>query len=112
MQTATDILSVLEGWAREKRPIAPDEYVEAAMKLTLLMGEESNLLFLLESKIADMRVGWIEQGKSVAEAKLRTEATPEYREARNQKAKIERITEIARLSKLRARLASDEYKVQ
>jgi hypothetical protein len=110
MQTATDILAVLEKWAAEKQPIDPGSWVEAAMKLSALMGNESDLLYEMEQKVAGMRVALLEEGKSATDAKMRVEASNEHKEARKQKAKIDRIVETIRLAKLRSRMASDEFK--
>lgn len=110
MQTVDDILSVLNDWAANKMPIDPHAYIEAAMKLQALVGNESDLLYEIEQKVANMRVALLEEGKSAVETKMRVEASDEYKTARKQKAKIDRVTETIRLAKLRSRLAADEFK--
>lgn len=112
MQTATDIIKVLEGWAAEKRPIHAQEWLDAAQKMTLLMGDEADKLFQLEQNCALERIEYIDEGKSATEAKMRVEASEAYKEARSQKALMERIIETVRLAKHRARLANEEYKAQ
>lgn len=112
MQTASDILQVLESWAAEKRPIDPQAYIDAAMKLTLLLGDESDKLYEFEQNCAIERVKLIDDGKSVSESKARLEASDEFKKARSQKAKIERMIETVRLAKLRARMANEEMRAQ
>lgn len=112
MQTADDILTVLEQWAREKRPVDPTMWVEAAQKLVTLMGDEADKLFRMEQAVAQMRVELLEGGQNATQAKMRVEASDDYREARRQKAKIGRIEETVRLAKLRGRMANEEYKAQ
>ena len=112
MQTASDIMGVLQRWAEEKRPIDAHEFLDAATKLTLLLGDESDKLFNLEQNCAIERVKLLDEGKSVSDARTRVEAYDAFREARSKKALIERITETIRLAKLRARMGQEEYKAQ
>lgn len=110
--TTDGILEVLEQWAREKRPIDPTAYVEAAQKLVTLMGDEHDRLFLLEQKVAKARIEYLEGGMSATAARMHAETSEDYLEARRQKAKISRIEETVRLAKLRGRMASEEMRAQ
>lgn len=112
MQTASDIMQVLEVWAAEKRPIDPQAYLDAASKMVLLSGDESDKLYQMEQNVARMRVELLEQGMNATNAKMRVEASDEFREARSQKALIERINDTVLLAKARARLAMEEYRAQ
>lgn len=111
-QNADDILAVLEGWAANKEVIDANRLLDAATKLTLLLGDEANILFTLEREIAEKKVKFLEQGKSVAYANLQVAADVHTLQAKLQAAKIKRIEELVRLSKLRARLADNEYRSQ
>lgn len=111
-QTAQDIMEVLEGYAANKVPVDPTAYLEASQKLTSLLGNESDLLYTMEQRVAQMRVELLEKGMKSVEVKIRVEASDEYRLARNQKAMIDRMVETVRLAKLRARLAQEEYRSQ
>lgn len=95
-----------------KMPISPDEWVTAAQFITVLMGDETDKLYELQQKVAQVKVVYIEEGDSVAKAKAKVEASDEYKEMCRQKAKIERIEEFIRVSKLRARLLQDEIRGQ
>lgn len=106
------IMAVLEKWAAEKRPIDPATYLEAAMKLAALVGNEADTLFDMEQKVAKMRVELLQNGMTAAATKMHIEATDEYKLARKQRAKIDRVQENIRLAKARSRLASDEMRNQ
>lgn len=110
MQNADDIIAVLEMWAREKQVIDSNQLLDAATKLTLLLGDEANELFTLERQIAEAKVKFLEQGKSVAYANLQVAASEHQLQAKLQAAKIKRIEELVRLAKIRARLADSEYR--
>lgn len=106
------ILDTLTKWVEERTPISPDLWVDSAQKLVLLSGDEADRLYELEQKVACMRVELLTGGMNATGAKMHVEASDEYKEARKLKAKIGRIEEIARISKLRARLASEEMRNQ
>lgn len=112
MQNVDDILGVLEGWAASKQVIDSHQLLDAATKLTLLLGDEANLLFVLEQEIAEKKVKFLEQGKSVAYANLQVAASQEALRAKLQASKIKRVEEMVRLAKIRARLADTEYRSQ
>ena len=112
-QVTTDIIiDRLTAWVESKTPISASTWVDAAAKLTLLLSEEHDKLFSLQQTIAKMKVEYLDDGKSSAEAKTRVEATDTYRYFLSQKAKIERIEEQVRLAKVQARLKDNEYGFQ
>ena len=111
-QSATDILAVLERWAEEKAVIDAHTFLDAATKLTLLLGEESDKLYQMEQNCAKARMEYLQGGMTVSAAKLVVEASDAYREARSQKAKVERIIETVRIAKHRAKLADSELRAQ
>ena len=110
-QVTTDtILEWLKEQVESKQPISPHTFLDAAMKLNLLLQDESSKLYVAEQECAKMRAELVEGGKTSASAKIVVEASNEYRFAREQKAKIERIIEMVRLSKIQARIANEEYR--
>ena len=108
--TTDTIINYLQNQVEQKLPIDPNTFIDAAGKLNLLLGDEQEKLFFFQQKCAIMRSDKITEGKSVALAKLLVEASDEYREMLNQKAKIDRIIEFIRISKLNARLRQEEIK--
>lgn len=110
-RTTDSILEFLNNAVTEKQPLSPHYWVEAAKYLNVLIGDENAKLFRLKQEVSKEKIRLLEEEcKSVAEAKLRIEATDIYREAKVQEAKIEQITEYIRLAKLQARLSNDEIK--
>lgn len=103
---------VILGWLKEqvknKVPVAPETYLDAAIKLNVLMSDETDRLIELESGVADVRAAHVRQGHTSAAAKIYVEALPAYMEMQKQRAKIKQIEEAIRLSKLSARLKNDE----
>lgn len=110
--TADSIMTALEAMSRSREPIDPNKWVEGAMKLTVLMGDEASQLYDMEQRVAQMRVEYLTGGMTATAAKMHVEASDQYKEARNQKAKIGRIEETVRLAKLRGRMASEEMRAQ
>ena len=110
--TIDKIISWLEEQVREKHPIDPQTWLEAGLKLTLLMGDEHGRLFTLQQIIAQQKTELLKLDNSVAKVNLMLEATDQYREMRIQEAKIKRIEELVRLSKKYATLANEEYSHQ
>lgn len=105
------IMSWLTNTVQEKKPISPQQFVEASAYLVILMGEEHAKLYDMEQKVAQIKLKYIELDKSVAEAKVRVETTEEYKEMKKQQAFIEQISEMVRLAKLLGRMKQDEQKL-
>jgi hypothetical protein len=108
--TVDEIISNLEDMVNKKIPMSPQWYLEQAQKLVVLMGDETDLLHKSQRQVAFLKVQEIEKGKSVAEAKLRSENSQDYVNMQNQKAKCERIIEIIRIAKIQSRMRNEEYK--
>lgn len=86
--------------------IAPEEWLLGAQMLTVLITEETNKLYELQSVVAKLKLSFIEEKKSVAEAKLRVEATDEYVQMKKQEAFIEQVWEIIRVAKKQAEISN------
>lgn len=110
--TADFILQTLNEWVEEKHPIGPDVWLDASAKLAVLLGFETDKLWVMQQNVAKLRVLHIESGASVAKADALIEAEDIYREMQKQKAKIDQIHELIKISKLQARLALDEQRAQ
>ncbi len=107
---------VIIGWLQEKienkEPVAPDVWLDGCQKLTVLVGDEMSTLYDIEQLIAKQKVHYIENGDSVAKANVKIQALDVYKEMRKQAGKIERIFETIRISKLQAKMASNEWQSQ
>jgi hypothetical protein len=108
--TVDSILGTLQRWVEERQPIDASTWLDASAKLTVLVSDIQNDLFLLEQKIAQKKLEFIDGGDSVAKAKVRIEGTDEFRHARGLEAKIDRVTELVRVAKLQARMSSDNLR--
>ena len=91
-----------------KQVISPQQYVEAAAYLNILIGDEHDKLISLESDVAKMKQGLLPNSKSVAEIKLKVEASGTYKNMRKQQAYVKRIEETIKISKLYARMKNEE----
>jgi hypothetical protein len=109
-RTSETVIAKLNELVKSKQPVSPTYWVEAAQFLNLFLADEHEKLFNLQQKVAQAKVDYLNLQCSVAKVKLLVEATDGYREMRNQKAKIGRIEELIRISKLQARLKDTEFK--
>lgn len=104
------ILDTLQKWVEEKQPIDAHTWLDACMKLTLLQGDEQNKLFEAEQMIAKVKNQRIGDGDSVAKAQAFVETLDQYVDIQKLEAKIDRITELVRISKIQARMSDDQLR--
>ena|ERR1017187_6027293 len=105
--TIDTITSWLLKQVQEKNPIHAAVWLDASQKINVLLQNEQEKLFELEQDIAEKRNMLLEDNQSVAKARSKIEELDIYKEARIQKAKIERAIELIRIAKLQSRMASD-----
>lgn len=110
--TTDFILSTIKQWVEEKQPVSPDVWLDASFKLAVLLGDENAKLFNLQEGVAKAKLQRMESGDSAAKARIAVEASPAYTELCIQKAKIEQIHELIRISKLQARHSFEEFRSQ
>ena len=108
-ENAESIMRKMEDLATKKIPMSPHYYVECAQQLVSLMGNETDALHKFQREVAELRVSFLDEHKSVAEAKLRTECSEIYETMLRQKSKCERINEIIRIAKIQARMRDNEF---
>ena len=111
-RTTDTIIASLKNLVETKTPVSPGVWVEAASDLNILLGDEHDILFDLQQKVAQLRLKYLNQEDhiNVSEAKIRVEATDEYRQYCAQRAKIGRIEEQIRIAKVQSRLKDTEFK--
>ena len=112
MKNTDEIINWLNQQAQNKAIVSTDDLLRAAHNLNLFLADEQEELFVLQQNVSKKISEYIEQGegKSVAMAKQLVQATDEYKQMLSQKARIDRIIEMIRISKLSARLKSDEMR--
>lgn len=108
--TTDTIINWIKDKVESKEPVSPGVFVDAAQKLNVLLSDEHAELIKWQNAVAVQKAGLINGGYSVAKAKAVVEATEEYKQMLLQKAKIDRIVEFIRISKLQARMKMDEMR--
>ena len=103
------ILQTMKELVEEKHLIAPAQWLDASFKLNLLVGDEEDRLYEIESRLAKMKAAYIEEGETSAAAKARVEAEDDFLEMRKLKGKVKRVQEFIRIAKTRAKLKEDEF---
>lgn len=110
MNTLDSLMEYIEKLAQQKGVIDVATYLGVAEKINSLLQNEQDKLYLMEQEVAKSRKTLLDEGKTASHAKIAIEASDAYREARSQKAKIDRAIETIRISKAHARLSTDIYK--
>lgn len=110
--TIDTIIRALQVAVEDKMVIAPVDWINAAQRMNVLLGDEEDKLFELQQKVAKKKYDFIQsQGKkNVSEATAYIETSDEYREMKKQYALIQRVTEFIRLAKVQGRLRSEEMR--
>lgn len=106
--TADSIILWLSEQVAEKQILSPHIWMDAAQKLTVLLGDEHDKLFELQQEVNLRKSTLMASGDTAARAKIMVEATDVYKEYCRQKAKIGRIEEMIRVSKIQARMKDNE----
>lgn len=110
LEAINNIIGVLTKWTEDKVPVNPEAWIDAGLKLNVL--KEDTLIapiIALQSSLAQKRYNLLQEGKTSAYAKTAVEADPEYAELKKLEATCKFIEEHIRLTKVRARLATDDY---
>lgn len=105
--TTDTILDTMKEWVETKTPVAPSTWVDAALKIAVLMSDETDRLYDLESEVAQMKAREMED-KTAAHADTIVRASEEYKEYRKQQARVKRIEEFIRIAKKQATLRDNE----
>lgn len=109
-RTVDTILKDFERIVGERQILPPSKWVEAGEMLNVLMGNENDKLAEYEQAVAQLKLVFMSSSKSVSEAKVKVEATDDYKKLRIQRNKVEQIKEFIRLAKLHARIYSEEMR--
>ena len=110
--TTDTIVQWLSDSVKNKVQVSPHLILDAAQKLTILIGDEYVKLYELESSLAKMKAAWIAEGDTSAAAKAKVEAEDLWLEMKKQKGKVKQIEEYVRIAKKRATLKDNEWELQ
>lgn len=104
--TSDTIIEYLKEAVEQKKNLNPNIWIDAALKLNLLLGDDIAVLYDLQKKVAEIKLNFLSQSekRNVSEAKMRVETTEEYREMKLQESKCKRIEEFIRLAKIQAKV--------
>lgn len=108
--TIDTILDQLKEWVENKIPISPGAWLESAAKMNALKQNETELLHKMQQMVAQTKLTLLKDSKSVAEAKIKVEATDAYRFMKDQEDKVDRVEEQIRISKIQARLSENQLR--
>jgi hypothetical protein len=110
MITVDSILTELSESAKEGQIFSPHLYLEKAGLLNALIGEESDKYYLLRQEVSKLIAVNVENGDSVAKAKMKSEASDLYRLMKQQESKLEQVQEAIRIAKKFSTLKSEEMR--
>ncbi len=88
-----------------------NEFIEIALRLNLLLGDEHDRLADLAQEVAKIKLMWLDSQdkKNVSEAMLKVEADPKYLEYKKQELKVKRIEEFIKVCKKMSSVANGGY---
>lgn len=111
MITVDTILDYLKESVEQKRALDSHTWVDAALKLNVLVGDEHDKLFELQQVVSKKKVELLESDskRNVSAVKVLIEASDDYKYMKKQDARINQIEEFIRIAKLQARLKDNEY---
>lgn len=116
--TTDTIMGYLQVKVETKQPITPSLFLDAAMKLNVLLGDEIDKQLQLAQQVSELRITLSQEYESrfgktnITRATMYVEASEVYKDLKRQEAKIERIQEFIRLAKIQARMRDSEYRLQ
>ena len=104
------LLSEIKSKIENKEPISPMEYLDLADKLNILRSDYDDKLWQLGEDLFKFKAMYLEQGKTVGYAETLMKSSEAYKNFMQLKAKLSRIDETIRLSKIRAKLSQEEFR--
>ena len=110
MITTDTILKEISEALRSPIPMSPDWFLEKSMLLNDFLGDENLKLVELKSAVAKLKLSFLDADtkRNVSDAKVKIEASEEFKQMGIQDTKCRQIVETIRLAKLRAKLSMEE----
>lgn len=105
--TCDKIIGWFTSQIEQKHPIDPSLWMEGSLKLNVLVQGEQEKLYDLEQEVARLRNLLLDSDETFSSAKSKIEATDEHKEARKQKAKVERVISFISIAKAHSRMSAD-----
>lgn len=110
LSTTDSIIQWFKSSVENRDSIAPAYWLEAGLRLNLLREDDDVKLIDSKQVVAQKRIKLLEEGMNATQAKMHVEGSDEYKTMLAQSAKVVRIEEFIRLSKLYSRLKNEEMR--
>lgn len=104
-RTCDSVMAHIEKCVREKIPLSPHDWIEAAEYLNILSSEPQERLYDLEKMVADARLQCVTDGHNGVTTKAIIEASTIFREMKSAIGKVKRVEQAIMLAKKHATLA-------
>lgn len=108
MRTPRTIIEAFTKMVSENQPITSEYWMQAALYLNVLIGQEQATLFELEQAYTKVAMEWIEKGDSNAVAEKKAKLSPAFLDYKKQQAFVKQIEEFVRLAKKNATINNEQ----
>ena len=108
--TARSIVEVLQSMAEKRGDIDASLWLQAAMKLRVLLQGEQEKLVDMERDVQILKAEYLSSGDSAVSAKIKTETSDTYVEMKKQEVFIKTALDLVLLAKKYATTETDIYK--
>jgi len=110
MNTARSIVNHLQSMAQRQGVIDANTWLQGAMKLRVLLQGEQEKLVDMERQVQELKAIYLSEGDSATSAKIKTETSDIYVEAKKQEVFIKTALDVILLAKKYATTEVDIYK--
>jgi|SRR3990167_2336867 len=111
MQTIRELIAQESAAIREVEKIGPHGMAEKLVALSSLLSSLGAEIALKRAKYHETRLNALNASKSAIEAKIRSEATPEFNEWQEREEQRKALLEVIRAIKYYLRISQDEMKL-
>lgn len=108
MRTCETIIANFTQRVSDKEIIPPDEWMQAAAFLNVLIGQEQNKKFELEQAFIKLSLSFTEKGDSSAVADKKAKISPEWVSFKKQESFCKQIEEFIRIAKKNATISYEQ----
>lgn len=110
MNTSRSIVTQLQEMAQKPGIIDANTWLTGAMKLRVLLQEEQEKLVDMERAVQMLKASYLAEGDSAASAKIKTETSDLFVEAKKQEVFIKTALDLVLLAKKYATTETEIYK--
>lgn len=111
MKTTIDsIMAYFENAVEQRLPLSPSLWLDGAIKINVLKGEEYDKLYEMEQECSKMESLYLEANMTSVASKTKVKATEQWLKWKKQHARVEQLEDFILLSKKYASIKIDEMK--